>query len=68
MAMIRQELRPQIGVPALHGGEAVIDLLFRRVMFLAREHAIKEGGVGLVLPMLQPGVERRAVGEGGCGG
>src|SRR5438876_3873732 len=61
MAVLGEELLPHLGVALLHPGELDVDVLAVGIGLLAGEHEIQVGGVELVLPVVQPGVQRGLV-------
>src|SRR5690242_4864924 len=59
--VIREQLRPDLDVPVLDGGQAQIEVPLLGVSLRARQYTIQVRGVGLVLPMMLEGVQ---VGDG----
>src|SRR2546430_17739710 len=61
VAVVAEELVPHLYVPLLHPGELDVDILALGVRLLAGQHQVEVGGVVLVLPMVQPGVQGGSV-------
>src|SRR5690348_14176234 len=52
VAVLREQLRPDLDVAILHGSEATVDVLLLRVGLDIRQRAIQERRIGLVLPVM----------------
>jgi hypothetical protein len=67
--MLPEQRRPDLQMPILDLREPPIHVLLRGIGLRLREHAIEEGGVGLVLPVMLERVEIGSTARSaGCGG
>ncbi len=60
-AVLAEQLLPHLDVTFLHPGQLDVDILALLVRLLAGQYQVEVGGVGFVLPMVQPGMQRGAV-------
>ena len=57
MAVLGEQLRPHLYVLLFHAGQLDVDVLFVGIALLTREGQVEKGGVGFVLPVMEPYVD-----------
>jgi len=60
-AVLAEQLLPHLDVTLLHPGQLDVDILALLVRLLAGQHQVEVGGVGFILPMVQPVMQGGAV-------